>query len=564
MNEDVERQILGTMLYDCKVIPDVIQILQAQSFTIQSNRILFDAVVKTYQKHGVCDLTLCGATLEADGNLNRIGGPIDIYDIQARIVESDNIDFYVEELKEKWIRRQIISAANTIKTQAENNTELSASELLDRSQTILYQLDVHHSINDVRSSNEILPEVIDKITNPSSSGTNTGFIELDKIGAIEGGQLIIIAARPGIGKSTLVMNMLVNIKTIYNRPVLIFSMEMPAREIQLRIISMMSRLPFTELKKGIVKDKQALIDAITRIQHQPILIKDEAGIHINTLRANARKIKREYPDLAAIAIDYIQLVRTDSKTVRELEVAEVTRSSKNLAMELDVPVIGVSQLSRSNERRSNREPQLSDTRECITGDCTIVDADSGKTISINQIMNGTKVKHIFAVNKKLLIVKQKLIDVWFVGNKDVYRLTTKYGNDSILCTDSHKFLTEDGKFTKLSNLKIGEMIATPNKYQPDATLLWDDIEYIEYIGKEDVFNIQVLNDHNLFINNILVANSGEIENSADIVLMLDREDAYNDDVIGGTIDCYIKKNRNGPLGKVVIGYHKETFKMYNL
>lgn len=421
MTEDIERQILGTMIYDAKVIPDVSQVLHPSAFTTTTNRLIYDAIIKCYDRHGSCDVTLCTSELEKQGQLNRIGGGVYLYDIQARIVESDNIDFYVSELREVWLKRQIASSANLIKTQAETNGELSASELLDQSQAIFYRLDAHNSTNDIKSSDEILGEVVDKIVDPTTSGIKTGFIELDLMGSIEGGQLIIIAARPGIGKSTLVTNILMNIRTIYNRPILIFSMEMPAREILLRVVSLTSRLPFTDLKKGIIGNKQQLIDAVTRIQHQPIFIKDEAGIHINTLRANARKMKREYPNLAAIAIDYIQLVRTDSKAVRELEVAEITRSSKNLAMELDIPVFGVSQLSRANERRTNREPQLSDNRE-----------------------------------------------------------------------------------------------------------------------------------------------SGEIEASSDVVLMLDREDAYDNEVPSGTIDCYIKKNRNGPLGKIVLGYDKPTFKMYNL
>lgn len=562
MNEDIEKQILGTMLYDAKVIPDVSQVLQAAAFSTTTNRLIYNAILRCYEKHGGCDVMLCATELDKDDHLNRVGGGMDLHDMQASIVESDNIDFYVSELKEVWLKRQIISSAQMIKTQVETNGELSASELLDRSQAMLYKLDAHHSQSDVRSSDEILPEVIDKIADPSSSGTNTGFIELDKLGAIEGGQLIIIAARPGIGKSTLVTNMLVNIRTIYNRPVLIFSMEMPAREIQLRIISMMSRLHFGELKKGIVKDKQALIDAITRIQHQPIFIKDEAGIHINALRANARKMKREHPDLAAIAVDYLQLVRTDPKNTRELEVSEVARACKNISMELDIPVLGVSQLSRSNERRPSREPQLSDLRECVVGGSTIVDADNGKTVSINEIMNGVKVENVFTLSEyDFRIRKNKLVDVWYVGKRDVYKLSTR--NHSITCTNEHKLFTPNG-YRELSKLRVKDIILTPSRYKTNAGVFCESIKSIEYIGQEDVYDVSVENIHNLFINNISASNSGEIENSSDTVWMLDREDAYNNQVIGGTIDNYIKKNRNGPLGKAIIGYHKETFKMYNL
>tara|TARA_Y100000310_G_scaffold343361_1_gene450608 strand:+ start:200 stop:1882 length:1683 start_codon:yes stop_codon:yes gene_type:complete len=560
MNEDMERQILGTMLYDAKVIPDVSEILDTSAFTTHANKLIYNAITDCYEKYGSCDVMLCAT--ELDSNLNRAGGAVELHDMQASIVESVNIDYYVSELKEVWLKRQIINSAQSIKAQVESHGELSATELLDKSQAILYKLDAHHSQNDIRSSDEILPEVVDRIADPSSSGTNTGFIELDKLGAIEGGQFIIIAARPGIGKSTLAINILVNIRTIYNRPVLIFSMEMPAREIQLRIVSMMSGLHFGDLKKGIVKDKQALINAITRIQHQPIFIKDEAGIHINTLRANARQIKREYPDLAAIAIDYLQLARTDAKTVRELEVAEVARAGKNLAMELDVPVIGLSQLSRANERRPNREPQLSDTRECVTGDSTIVDADNGKIVSINEIMNSTKVSNVFTLSEyDFRICKNKLIDVWYVGKKDVYKLSTR--NHSIICTKEHKFFTPNG-YIELANLKVKDVVLTPSRYKTNAGVFCESIESIEYIGTDEVYDVSVEKIHNLFINNILSSNSGEIENSSDEVLMLDREDAYSNEALGGTIDCYIRKNRNGPLGKIVLGYHKETFRMYNL
>ena len=303
--------------------------------------------------------------------MKRAGGPGYLYELQAQIVETENTEFYAEIIREKWIRRQLISISGDL-NQLARDQERKLDDVLNEAQEGLFQLSHNQTQQGFVQMAPIVKESLTGIeqlyrNEHKYTGIPTGFTDFDVLtSGLQRKDLIIIAARPSMGKTTLALNIAQHIAIDQQLPVAIFSLEMPSQQVVMRMLAAESRIEFGQLRTGHFKedDWEPLTEGAERLMAAPIYISDVRGVGVQTLRAEGRRLKGEREDLAAIIVDYLQLLRGDGTyTGRVEEISEISRALKTIAWELDTPVVACSQLNREVERRPDKRPQLSDLRE---------------------------------------------------------------------------------------------------------------------------------------------------------------------------------------------------------
>ena len=374
-DKEAERAVLGAMLMDTDVIPRVMPILgeTPDAFFTTDHQIIYSAAVDVYDQHNRADVLLVVDHLKKTDQLKRVGGAIYLYDLQDRIVETENTEFHAQIVRDKWMRRQLIQATATIREIAQDG-EKDLTDVLDESQEEIFRLNTLNTHRGFIPLGSLINQSLKDIEelyhkDEQYVGVPSGFTDLDILtSGLQRGDLIIIAARPSMGKTTLVLNMAQNIALDNDLPVAIFSLEMPARQVAMRMLAAEAQIDFAKLRIGNISDQSwsdltqgatSLMEAGNRIS-----IHEARGITIQTVRAEARRLKSQQQDLALIIVDYLQLLRgTGQYTGREQEIAEISRALKALAWELDVPIIACSQLNRELERRPDKRPQLADLRE---------------------------------------------------------------------------------------------------------------------------------------------------------------------------------------------------------
>lgn len=372
-DRETERAVLGAMMVEKSIIPEVIALLghTANAFFTIDHQLIYTAILDVYDRIGNADALLVANELKRTDQLNRAGGTTYLYELQAPIVETESTEFYAGVLHEKATRRKLVQAGSQIEELAFDE-ETRITDVIDQAQEVIFDVGQTETQRGSISIRPLLTQAIDEIEklfhkDERFLGVPTGFMDFDVMtSGLQDGNYIIIAARPSMGKTTLVLNMAQNIALEQNRPVAIFSLEMPASDIALRMISAESRIDFGRLRTGNFSEDYwpVLTESISRLAEAPILINDNGSLTVPALRAEGRRLKSQYENLALIIVDYLQLVRgTGRYNAREQEISEISRSLKWLARELNVPIIACSQLSREVERRPNKQPQLSDLRE---------------------------------------------------------------------------------------------------------------------------------------------------------------------------------------------------------
>lgn len=370
---EAERAVLGGMMTEKAVIPRVIALLghTSDAFFTTDHQLIYTAILEVYERVSKADPLLVANELKRTDQLNRTGGAVYLYELQEPIVETESTEFYAEILHEKATRRRLMQASSHIRELAVDG-DVELSDVMNQSQEAVFdigQTDAQRGFTRIRP---LLTQSIDEIEklfhkDERFLGIPTGFMDFDVMtSGLQPGNFIIIAARPSMGKTTLVLNMAQNIALEQNRPVAIFSLEMPAQDIVMRMLSAESHIDFGRLRTGNFSEDywRPLTEGASRLADAPILINDNRGLTVQGLRAEGRRLKGEHENLALIIVDYLQLLRgTGRYNAREQEISEISRSLKVLAWELNVPIIACSQLSREVERRPDKQPQLSDLRE---------------------------------------------------------------------------------------------------------------------------------------------------------------------------------------------------------
>lgn len=376
MDKEAERAVLGAMMTEKSVIPNVEALLgpTSDAFFTTDHQLIYTAILSVYNRDNNVDPILVANELNRAEQLNRVGGSDYLYELQAPIVETESTEFYAEILREKATRRRLIRTATQIRELAQDES-IEISEVLDQSQEAVFEIGQTGSKRGFEHIRSLLKqgiEIIEKLYHKKDKkdrflGVPTGFIDFDNLtSGLQPGNFIIIAARPSMGKTTLVLNLAQNIAIEQKRSVAIFSLEMPAQDIAMRMLSAESQIDFGRLRIGNFSEEYwaPLGQSIGHLSEAPILINDNRGMTVQGLRAEARRLKGEHENLALIIVDYLQLLRGSGRySVREQEISEISRALKILAWELNIPVLACAQMSREVERRPNKLPQLSDLRE---------------------------------------------------------------------------------------------------------------------------------------------------------------------------------------------------------
>ncbi len=372
-DRDAEQAVLGSMMVDSAVIPRVIAILghTSEVFFTADHQLIYSAILAVYERHNQVDPLLVSDELERKNDLNRAGGDLYLYDLQARIVETESTEFYAQIVREKSTRRQLVQTGEQISNLARDQDQ-ELRDVLDQAQEGVFRLGQADDDQGFVSVGSIVKETlagIEQLFHKQDQyvGIPTGFTDFDLMtSGLQRGDLIIIAARPSMGKSTLVLNMAQNIAIEQELPVAIFSLEMPTQQVLLRMLAAEAQINFSHLRTGNLtgEDWTGLTQAVSSLMSVPIFINDTRGVTVQTLRAEGRRLKGEHNDLAVIIVDYLQLLSGSGRYMgRVEEISDISRALKTLAWELDTPIIACSQLSREVEKRPDKRPLLSDLRE---------------------------------------------------------------------------------------------------------------------------------------------------------------------------------------------------------
>ena len=373
MDKEAEQAVLGSMMTEKSIIPQIEALLgpTSDAFFTTDHQLIYNAILSVFGRVNKADPILVANELNRTQQLNRVGGADYLYELQAPIVETESAEFYAEIVREKATRRRLIQATDQIRDYARDES-IEIGDVLNLSQEEVFELgksDAKRGFAHIKTLLKDGLEAVEKLYHKKERflGVPTGFIDFDYMtSGLQAGNLIIIAARPSMGKTTLVLNMAQNIALEQDRPVAIFSLEMPAQDIALRMLSAETRIDFGKLRAGNFGEEgwSPLGQGVSRLGAAPILINDNRALTVQGLLAEGRRLKSEHENLSLIIVDYLQLLRGTSRYhAREQEISEISRALKILAWELNVPVIACSQLSREVERRPNKQPQLSDLRE---------------------------------------------------------------------------------------------------------------------------------------------------------------------------------------------------------
>jgi replicative DNA helicase len=366
---EAEAAVLGSMILDPQCIGLVVQKITSAAFYRVEHQMIFEAIISLWDKKSdVFDLLLLRDELKNRKQLEEVGGPEYLVKIAEAVPSAANVEHYLQIVKDKQMMRELISAAGEVLTEALEDAG-SVAEKLDRAEQKIFAVTEKKISSSAASMKEILTETfeaIDKRQGHHVTGLPTGFGELDDLTCgLQNGEMIIIAGRPSMGKTSFAMNIAEHIGADNNIPVAIFSLEMSRQQLAERMLCSRGMIDSQLVRKGIVSDSQyqELVRAASELSEKPIYVDDTPGITPLELRGKARRLRSRY-GIKAIFIDYLQLMSMGgSVESRQQEVSEISRYLKALARELSLPVVVLSQLNRATEGREGHRPRMSDLRE---------------------------------------------------------------------------------------------------------------------------------------------------------------------------------------------------------
>lgn len=367
---EAEQSVLGSIFLDPETVVNVLEYLETSDFYRKNHQIIFDAILQLNSRNEAIDVVTVANELERKNQLENAGGMEYLADLAIAVPTSANVEYYAKIVEEKSILRNLIrSATEIVKQGFEEGDELAV--ILDSAEQTILQVSERRNrsgfirISDVVSASlqniESLAQQSDDIT-----GIPTGYIALDKMTAgLQKEELIILAARPAVGKTAFALNIAQNVATKSDQVVAIFSLEMGAESLVNRMLCAEGNIEASHLRTGQLSEEEwsNLIMAMGTLGQSKIFIDDTPGNRIAEIRAKSRRLKQEQGKLGLIVIDYLQLIEGNNRESRQQEVSDISRQLKKLAKELKVPVIALSQLSRGVEQRQDKRPVLSDIRE---------------------------------------------------------------------------------------------------------------------------------------------------------------------------------------------------------
>lgn len=369
-NIEAEESVLGSMLIDKDAVLTALEMLSPEDFYKETHRIIFRRMQELADIPQAIDLITLSEKLRAEGELEKIGGMAELMRLANFVPTAANIEYYCKIVAEKAILRRLIAAATEIAATA-YAAQGDVDDILDRAEEQIFQVTRKRAIRGYVPLKDILVEIMEKLDRLATHrgepvGLPSGLGDLDRLTTgFQPSDLIILAARPSVGKTSLGLNIARNVAIRAGVPVVVFSLEMSAEQVAQRLLCSEAAIPSNKLRTGYLSDDEwrSLSAALGRLGEAKIFIDDTPGMSVMELRSKCRRLKAEH-GLGLIVVDYLQLLRPAHRQEnRQQEISEISRSLKGLARELNVPLIAMSQLSRAVEQRQKQVPQLSDLRE---------------------------------------------------------------------------------------------------------------------------------------------------------------------------------------------------------
>jgi replicative DNA helicase len=461
-NPEAEASLLGAVLIDPAVYEDVVRgRIAPASLSREQHRLILGAIERVAERGEAVGFQTVQAELAARSELDEVGGAQFLVGLMQNVPTVAHAESYAAIVERTALLRRLIQAANEIAHLA--LTREDAESAVTDAQELLFAVSESSLHRDVVPLEIALRRFADQITargDDQRQGVPTGFEHLDaKTGGFQPSDLIIVGGRPGLGKTSLALNVVWHAAVTARKTCAVFSLEMTELQVVQRLISMTAEIDGNRMRRGRLSEREfeAINSASNQLQRAPIFIEESSRLTVTDILAKSRRLQADR-GLDMVVVDYLQLIEGASNDEgRVQEIAVITRALKSIARELEVPVVALSQLSRQIETRGT-EPMLSDLRECVAGETRVIDADTGRWVEVRSLLPGMR---IIAMTPDQKLGMHELADIWSTGVKSVYRLRTQTGRE-IRATANHPFLTGNG-WRALDTLKSGDVIATARR-----------------------------------------------------------------------------------------------------
>jgi replicative DNA helicase len=469
-NLQAEESLLGAMLLSKDAIAIASEVVGADDFYKPAHGHIFDAVTNLSAAGEPADPVTVAEELRRAGVLDAIGGPATLVHLQATTPATSNAQRYARIIEEHALLRKLIGVAGEIAEMGYGLPE-DISKVVDQAESLVFDVAQRRVTDTMAPIHDLLDINLDRLEQlyergDAITGAPTGFADLDELlSGLQPNALYILGARPSAGKTALGLGMATNVAVEGGRPVLIFSLEMSQIELTQRLLCAEARVDSKRVRNGNLNesDWQKIAHATGRLAEAPIWIDDNPNLTIMELRSKARRLKSRVGDLGLVVVDYLQLMTGRSSAEnRQVEVSEISRGLKILARELECPVLGLSQLSRSLELRADKRPILADLREsgCLTADTRITRADTGAVVTLGELLaNDERDIPVWTLDEHYRLVVGHMSHVFPSGIKTVHELKLASGR-TIKASANHPFLALEGWFP-LEKLDVGDFVAVP-------------------------------------------------------------------------------------------------------
>ncbi len=467
-SREAEESVIGAVLLSEEAVNEVMDRLHPPDFYVPAHQAIFEAMRELFDTNQAIDAVTVSEALRRRGELEKVGGVAYLTRLVDIVPSTSNILYYSGIVEEHAKRRELIRAGASV-TDVAFDIDEEIAHVLDRAEQAVLSVAERRSAQTLLEVGPLFSDVLEHIElleqrGSELTGLATGYLDLDKkLAGLQAANLVVIAARPAMGKSALALGIAVN-AALQQEPVAIFSLEMSKEEIVQRILSSVGRVDSMKLRSGQLGPLwQRVVDAAGKMYQAPIYIDDSPVVTVTDIRAKARRLKRKR-GLSLVVIDYLQLMEASSRENRQQEISEITRNLKNLARELEVPVIAVSQLNRSLEAREDKRPRLSDLREsgCLTGDARLVRADTNEEVTLGELVaTGASDIPVWSLDDRYRLVASRLTKAFSSGVKPVFEMELTSGR-TIQGSGNHPFLTVDG-WVRLDDLGPGDRIAVTRR-----------------------------------------------------------------------------------------------------
>lgn len=477
---EAEQSVLGGLMLENRGWDQVADRVREHDFYRHDHRLIFRVMDKLSNQNKPIDVLTVAEALREINEIENAGGEVYLFELANNTPSAANITAYADIVRERSVLRQLIGAANDIANSAFNSQGRSSIELLDQAERHVFSIAEQGArVGGPINVKDYLAKTMERIdtlfhSKDPITGIPTGYHDLDSMtSGLQPSDLIIIAGRPSMGKTTFAMNIAEHVFIKSQVPVLIFSMEMPGEAIVMRLLSSLCRIDQLRIRTGKLENEDwpRISSTVSMLSDAPLFIDDTPALSPAEVRARARRLAKEYGQLGLIVIDYLQLMQVPgSSENRTAEISEISRSLKSLAKELKVPVIALSQLNRGLEQRADKRPVMSDLRECVTGD-TLVCLSSGERIPIQQLVGQQPEVLAMDNNGKITTAKSDL--VWHVGKKPTYEIHLASGR-TIKATAEHRLYGAEGWVT-VEELNKGDRLAIARQFpELKENVKWND------------------------------------------------------------------------------------------